>query len=154
MAFFLQHVSVVEFLLYCFASISHGSDSSQVRGFAQQHRSDVLDSGLWQYTDSESLHTHITNGLMQYTLQGCVPARCSFPFSHSFSPFASLPLALISPSPCSRSRCPSLPAPALCSLETACYFCATAGQHNPGVQGVVSYNSHGIFVLLQPHCIL
>lgn len=40
-------------------------------------------------------------------------------------------------SPCSQSRCPSLPGPRLCSHVTACYSFATAGQHNPGMQGCV-----------------
>lgn len=57
--------------------------------------------------------------------------------SFFFSPFAFPPLALISPYPCSRSRCPSLPGSPLCSHVTACYSFPTAGQHNPGVWGCV-----------------
>lgn len=75
---------------------------------------------------------------MQFALQGCVTARCSFPLSRSFSPFAFSLLWLFFPlSPCSQSRCPSLPGPRLCSHVTACYSFATAGQHNPGMQGCV-----------------
>lgn len=88
-------------------------------------------------------------------------AKCNLPsravlqpdvhfLSCSFSPFASPPLALISPSPCSQSRCPSLLGPSLCSRVTACDYFPKGGKHNPGVQVCVlelfCKKSHGVFV--------
>lgn len=73
----------------------------------------------------------------------------SLTLSHHL-PFS--PLALISPHPCSQSRCPSLPGPPLYSHVSACYSLPTAEQHNPGVLEFSCINLIEYLCLYAPEC--
>lgn len=73
----------------------------------------------------------------------------SLTLSHHL-PFS--PLALISPHPCSQSRCPSLPGPPLYSHVSACYSFPTAEQHNPGVLEFSCINLIEYLCLYAPEC--